>query len=87
MSKVARLDVISFGARRRWTLEEKPRRRAFRSLPIDVALQLGDPQLLLGNQRTVFRRFRTGNRKLRCDIQSLRAFARQRLIRTKFKRR
>ena len=55
-------------------------RRAFRSLPVDLALELGDPQLLLGNQRTVFRRLRTGDRKLRCDIQSLRALGRQRLF-------
>lgn len=55
-------------------------RRTFRSLPVDLALQLGDPQLLLGNQRTVFRCLRTGDRKLRRDIQSLRAFGRQRLF-------
>ena len=53
-------------------------RRAFRSLPVDLALQLGDLQLLLGNQCTVFRRLRKGDRKFCCDIQSLGAFARQR---------
>ena len=52
-------------------------RRAFRPLPVDLALELGDPQLLLDNQRAVFRCFRASNRKLRCDIQSLRAFGRQ----------
>jgi len=35
---------------------------------------------LLGDQRTVFRRLRAGNRKLRCDLKSLRALARQRLF-------
>jgi hypothetical protein len=43
-------------------------RRAFRSLAVDLALQLGNLQLLLGNQRSIFRRLRSGNRKLRCDI-------------------
>ena len=52
-------------------------RRAFRSLPVDLALQLGDLQLLLGNQRTVFRCLRAGDRELRCDLQSLRTLGRQ----------
>ena len=58
-------------------LVDQPR-RALRSLPVDLALQLGDPQLLLGDQRTVFRRFRAGDRQLRCDLQRLRALDRQR---------
>jgi hypothetical protein len=55
-------------------------RRAFRPLPVDLALKLGDPQLLLGNQRAVFRCFRPSNRKLRCDVKSLGAFGRQRFF-------
>jgi hypothetical protein len=55
-------------------------RRAFRSLPVDLALELGDPQLLLSNQRSVFRRLGTGDRKLRCKIQSRCALGRQRLF-------
>ena len=51
-------------------------RRAFRSLPVDLALQLGDLQLLLGNQRTVFRCLRKRDREFCRDIQSLGAFAR-----------
>ena len=65
--------------KRKRQLVDQPR-RAFRSLPVDLALQLGDLQLLLGNQRTVFRRLRKGDRKFCCDIQSLRAFAHQRLF-------
>ena len=53
-------------------------RRAFRSLPVDLALQLGDPQLLLGDQRHVFRRLGPGDRQLRGDFQGLRALASQR---------
>ena len=48
-------------------------RRALRSLPVDLALELGDPQLLLGNQRAVFRRLRPGDRQLRGNLQGLRA--------------
>ena len=44
-------------------------RRAFRSLPIDLTLQPGDPQFLLGNQRAVFGRFRAGDREFRGDLQ------------------
>ena len=55
-------------------------RRALRSLPVDLTLQLGDPQLLLGDQRHVFGRFRAGDRQLRGNLQSLRALDRQRLF-------
>ena len=55
-------------------------RRALRPLPVDLTLQLGDPQLLLGDQRLVFRRFRAGDREFRGDLQSLRALDRQRLF-------
>lgn len=37
--------------------------RTLRPLAIDLMLQLGDLQLLLGDQRFVFRRFRAGDRK------------------------
>jgi len=46
-------------------------RLTFRPLTVDLALELGDPQLLLGDQRTVFRRLCTGNRELRRDLQRL----------------
>ena len=48
-------------------------RRTFRTLPVDLALQLGDPQLLLGDQRHVFGRLGAGDRQFRGDFQSLRA--------------
>ena len=38
-------------------------RRAFRSLPIDLTLQPGDPQFLLGNQGCIFGRFRASDRQ------------------------
>jgi hypothetical protein len=38
-----------------------------------LALELGDPQLLLGDQRAVFRRLGAGNR----DLQRLRLLDRQ----------
>jgi hypothetical protein len=37
-------------------------------LSVDLTLKLGDPQLLLGDQRTVFRSFRTGDRELRYNL-------------------
>ena len=46
-------------------------RRAFRALPVDLALQLGDPQLLLGDQRHVFRRLGARDRQLRGNLQAL----------------
>ena len=46
-------------------------RRALRPLPVDLALQFRDPQLLLGDQRHVFRRFRAGDRQFRGDFQAL----------------
>jgi len=38
-------------------------RRTFRSLPIDLMLQPGDPQFLLGNQGCIFGRFRASDRQ------------------------
>ena len=46
-------------------------RRALRSLPVDLTLQFGDPQLLLRDQRHVFRGFRAGDRQFRGDFQAL----------------
>jgi hypothetical protein len=43
-------------------------------------LQLGDLQLLLGDQRFIFRRFRAGDRELGGDLQTLCALDRQRLL-------
>ena len=40
-------------------------RRAFRSLPIDLALQFRDPKLLLRDQRHVFGRLGLGSRQRR----------------------
>ncbi|CAJ0877680.1 hypothetical protein AMST5_02900 [freshwater sediment metagenome] len=46
-------------------------RRALRPLPVDLPLQFRDPQLLLRNQRHVFRRFRAGDRQFRRNVQAL----------------
>ena len=46
-------------------------RRALRPLPVDLTLQLRDPQLLLRDQRHVFRRFRAGDRQFRRNFQAL----------------
>jgi hypothetical protein len=40
-------------------------RRTFRSLPIDLMLQPGDPQFLLGNQGCIFGCFRASDRQRR----------------------
>jgi hypothetical protein len=48
-------------------------RRTLRPLPVDLALKLGDPKLLLGDQRAVFRGFRAGDCEFCRDLQSLRA--------------
>jgi hypothetical protein len=37
-------------------------------LSVDLTLKLGDPQLLLGDQRAVFRGFRAGDRELRYNL-------------------
>ena len=55
-------------------------RRTFRPWPIDLMFQLGDLQLLLGDQRFVFRRFRAGDREFSGDLQTLRALDCQRLL-------
>ena len=55
-------------------------RRAFRSLPIYLALQLGDPQFLLGDQRHVFGRLGAGDRQLGGNFLSLRALDEQRRL-------
>ena len=44
---------------------------------VDLALELGDPKLLMDDQRAVFRRLRAGNRKLGCNLQGLDALDRQ----------
>lgn len=49
-------------------------RRAFRSLAVNLTLELGDPKLLLCDQCTVLRRLRMGNREFRSAIS--RPFAR-----------
>ena len=46
--------------------------RSFRLLPVDLTLQLGDPQFLLRDQRHVFRRLRAGDRQFRGDFQAVR---------------
>ncbi|MEY9104507.1 hypothetical protein ABH999_000703 [Bradyrhizobium yuanmingense] len=41
---------------------------------------MGDLQLLLSDQRSVFRRFRAGDRELGGDLQTLRALDSERLF-------
>jgi hypothetical protein len=55
-------------------------RRAFRPLPVNLALQLGDPQLLLGDQCRVFGRLGPGDRQFRGDLQPLGFSSRQRRL-------
>ena len=55
-------------------------RRALRPLPVDLALELGDPQLLRGDQRHVFRRLRPRDRQLRRDFQAPRALGDERRL-------
>ena len=55
-------------------------RRAFRSLSVDLALELGDPQPLLRDQRHVFRSLRASDRQLSLDCEFLRAFGRERRL-------
>ncbi len=52
-------------------------RRALRSLPVDLALQLGDPQLLLGDQRHVFGRLGPRDHQLRGNLNGLGALNEQ----------
>ena len=53
-------------------LVDQPR-RTFRPLPVDLALELGDPELLRGDQRHVLRGFRPRDRQLRRDFLAPRA--------------
>jgi hypothetical protein len=46
-------------------------RRAFRALPVDLALQLGYPQFLLGDHRRVFGRLGARDRQFGGDLQTL----------------
>ena len=55
-------------------------RRAFRSLPVYLALQLGDPQFLLGDQRHVFGRLGARDRQFGGNFQTLRALDDQRRL-------
>ena len=55
-------------------------RRALRSLPVDLALQLGNPQLLLGDQCHVFGRLGPRDRQLRGNLHSPGALDDQRLF-------
>ena len=48
-------------------------RRALRSLAVDLALELGDPKLLLRDQRHVFRSLRSGYSQLRGDLKAFSA--------------
>jgi hypothetical protein len=52
--------------------------RAFGTLPIQLAFQLGDPQFLVGDQCHVLRGFGTRDGQFRGDFQSFRALADQR---------
>jgi hypothetical protein len=52
-------------------------RRALRPLPVDLALELGDPQLLRGDKRHVFRGSRPRDRQVRGDFQPPRALGDQ----------
>src|SRR5258705_2083861 len=53
-------------------------RRALRPLAVNLALKLGDPQLLLGDQRAVLRGLGTRDCELRRNLQPLRPLERQR---------
>ena len=55
-------------------------RRALRSLSVDLALELGDPQLLLRDQRHVFRSLRASDRQLSLDCEFPRAFGGKRRL-------
>ena len=74
--RLLRRQFVFRGARRQFfelerQLVDQPR-RALRPLPIDLALELGDPELLRGDQRHVFRGFRPRDRQLRRDFQASR---------------
>jgi hypothetical protein len=49
-------------------------------LAVDLTLELGDAELLLCDQSTVFRALRARDRKFGGDLQSLRPFGRQGLL-------
>jgi hypothetical protein len=54
--------------------------RAFRFLPVDLALQFRDPQSLSRDQRRIFRGFRTRYRQLRGNLHSFHALGDQRRL-------
>ena len=54
--------------------------RPLRPLPIDLALELGDPKLLRGDQRHVLRGFRLRDRQLRRDFEASRTLGDQRRL-------
>ena len=58
-------------------LVDQPR-RTLRPLPVDLALELGDPELLGGNQGQVLRGFRLRDRQLRHDFLAPRALGDER---------
>jgi hypothetical protein len=60
-------------------LVDQPR-RPFRPLPVDLALEPGDLQLLRGDQRHVFRGFRPRDREFRRDFQMPGALGDQRRL-------
>ena len=60
-------------------LVDQPR-RALRPLPKHLALELGDPELLRGDQRHVLGGFRLRDRQLRRDFQAPRALGDQRRL-------
>ena len=55
-------------------------RRPLRPLPVDLALELGDLELLGRDQRHVFRRLRPRDRQLRGDFQASRALGEERRL-------
>ena len=75
--RLFRRQLVFSGARRQLLklerqLVDQPH-RPFRPLPVDLALELRDLQLLRGDQRHVFRRLRPRDRQLRRDFQAPRA--------------
>jgi hypothetical protein len=60
-------------------LVDQPR-RALRPLPVDLALELGDPQLLLRDQRHVLRGFRLRDRQFCRDLEAPRPLCNQRRL-------
>jgi hypothetical protein len=82
--RLFRRQLVFCGARRQFLELERQLadqlRRPLRPLPVDLALELRDLQLLRGDQRHVFRRLRPRDRQLRRDFQAPRALGDKRRL-------